>query len=140
MKIVGTWKLKSLTFMDEGRIVSHPFGRSVNGLVIYQETGYMSGIISGEGRPEVTSTATKGISDAERLAISKNFIAYAGEYRIEGDIIYHKVMSSFLPNLMNEESHNSKFEMKENTLITTSMQQNNPDSNLALQVIWEKID
>ena len=46
MKIVRTWKLKSLTFMDEGRIVSHPFGRSVNGLVIYKETGCMSGIIS----------------------------------------------------------------------------------------------
>ncbi len=139
-EIVGTWELKSLTFTEKEKIVSYPFGRNVNGLVIYHGNGYMSGVISGEGRPEVSSTATRGISDAERLAISRNFIAYAGKYRIEDDMVCHMVMSSFLPNLMNEESHNSKFEVNGNILITTSIPQNDLNKNIVLQVIWEKIE
>ena len=138
--IIGTWRLLSLEFIKKTGEVVYPFGKEVKGLLIYQSNGYMSGMISGEGRPNISAPATKGIPDKERLAISKNFIAYAGKYLVEGNQIIHNIEVSFVPNLMGNSSHAGTFSLKNSILCIASKQQPGEDDEFSINVLWEKVE
>ncbi len=134
--IIGTWKLLSYQLRKKGNI-SFPLGENVRGLLIYQENGYMSGIISGENRPDVTSPASMGISEKERLEISKNFIAYSGKFFVEGNKIVHSVEVSFVPNLMGKTNHAGTFEVNDNNLTISSIPQ--LYNGVCMEAKWDKI-
>ncbi len=136
--IIGTWRLLSLELRKETGEVIFPLGKEVKGLLLYQNDGFMSGIISGEGRPNVSVPAAVGIPDAERLAISKNFIAYSGRYSIDNDKIVHSVEVSFVPNLMGNSSHIGTFSLIGDNLSIKSKQLSKKNKNYLI-VIWERI-
>ena len=137
--ITGTWRLLSLELKKKTGETVYPFGKEVKGLLLYQRDGYMSGIISGEGRPHVSVPATMGIPENERLAISKNFIAYAGKYHTEGHKIIHAVEVSFIPNLTGSSSHAGTFSFINNKLCITSEQGSGSNNEFLIKVTWEKV-
>lgn len=137
--IIGTWKLLSFEVIKDDETRVNPFGKELNGLLIYHENGYMSGIISGEGRPNISSTASMGISEKERAAIAQNFIAYAGKYHINGDMVIHEIEVSFLPNLIGEKSHSNSFIVMNNKLITVSKNQNLGNNSISVTLEWERV-
>ena len=118
--IVGTWKLHSIELKDESGKTAYPFGKNVKGLVLYQDDGYMAGIISKENRPNVSSPALVGIAEHECAAIAKHFNAYAGRYKVQGKRIIHNVEVSFVPNLMAGREHVSAFTLAGETLTLSS--------------------
>lgn len=134
--IIGTWKLLSYELKKEGKVI-FPLGKKVNGLLLYQENGFMSGIISGENRPNVTKPATMGIPDNERLEISKNFIAYSGKYCVDNDKIIHSIEVSFIPNLIGDTSHFGIFELKGNNLVIKSTPLSLKE--IIVEVTWVKV-
>lgn len=137
--IIGTWRLKSLEIWRKTGEVIFPFGKAVKGLLIYQDNGYMSGIISGEGRPNVSAPATMGIPENERAAISQNFIAYAGKYSLEDNTILHDIEVSFIPNLMGNSSHGGMFSLNGDNLTITSKQLSLKDGDAQIKVLWRKV-
>ncbi len=137
--IIGTWRLLSLEIRKYTGEVIYPFGKEVKGILIYQNNGYMSGMISGEGRPNVSAPATMGISENERLEISKNFIAYAGKYQVEDNKIIHNVEVSYIPNLMGSSSHAGNYHFDNNNLCITSEQRSGIDTKSSIKVVWEKV-
>ena len=119
-KIIGTWRLQSFELQLSNEEIIFPFGKEAKGLLIYEPNGFMSGMISGEGRPNVSKPATIGIPENERAAIANKFIAYAGRYIIERNNIIHKIEVSFIPNLMGESSHAGNFQVEDNKLLISS--------------------
>ena len=137
--IVGIWRIISFDLVSESRGILQPFGEALNGLVYYLQNGFMSGIISGSGRPDVSATATLGIPDSERVAISRRFIAYAGKYTIEDNTVFHHVEVSFVPNLMRKEAHRNLFEVQGNRMTTRSIPKNTGNEEPVLELSWERI-
>ena len=117
--IAGTYRLLSLEARSKDHGAMFPLGRDVRGVVIYGGDGYMSGMISGENRPNVTSPALAGMSKEEREAIAKTFIAYAGKYTVRDGWIIHDVEVSFIPNLMGGPSHIHSYRLDGDTLTIT---------------------
>ncbi|MCC6210517.1 MAG: lipocalin-like domain-containing protein [Burkholderiales bacterium] len=78
-KLVGVWKMISweIEFQDTGERKT-PFGKDVNGYLIFTREGRAMIIVEGEGRK-----APK--SDAERVTAFQTMVAYSGIDRIEGD-------------------------------------------------------
>ncbi len=134
--IIGTWELVSLEVKNSKHILT-PFGKNVKGLLIYQSNGFMSGIISGEERPQVSSAALFGLSEKERSEIAKNFIAYAGTFHVENDKIIHHVKVSFIPNLMVKSAHTSSFSLNNNRLEITSKQADKTGETITITLIWQ---
>jgi len=137
--ITGTWRLLSLEIRKKDNEVIYPFGKEVKGILIYQNNGYMSGMISGEGRPNVSAPATMGIPEKERLEISKNFIAYAGKYLVEDNRIIHDIEVSFIPNLMGSSSHAGNYHLDGNNLCITSEQRAGRNNDSSIKVVWGKV-
>ena len=135
--IKGTWLLQSLIMENENKTIE-PFGRNVKGVLIYTEDGYMTGIISATERPNVSSPAMMGLSDEERIAISKNFNAYAGRYKVEADKIIHYVESSFVPNLMTLQEHVLSFNVEDNKLVTVSIPAIKELQSNQIILTWER--
>ncbi len=138
--IIGTWQLQSIELKDESGGTAYPFGRKVKGLVLYQDDGYMAGILSGENRPNVSTPALIGISEPECIAIAKHFNAYAGRYTVQENRIIHNVDVSYVPNLMVEREHVSSFSLADDTLILSSKMPSGVQGHFKEMVItWKRI-
>ena len=138
--IIGTWRLCSVELEQKSGETVYPFGRDVKGLVLYQDDGYMAGIISGENRPLVNSPALTGIAEHERAAIAKHFNAYAGRYVVEETRIVHHVEVSFVPNLMAGSAHASTYALSGDTLTLTSTIPSAAHGAVpSLVLTWERI-
>ena len=135
--IIGTWELSSLE-LKIGKKTTYPFGENLSGLLIYQENGYMSGIMSGENRPDITSPAIMGIDNKERVEIAKNFIAYSGRYEVDGNKIIHKVIASFVPNLMNGQPHISYYLLQDKRLWISSPPAKKDGKEVSVMLIWKR--
>lgn len=92
--LVGTWRLVSFELRSPSGEVSHPFGPDVTGYLFYNADGYMSAAFM---------SAKRGAGPSEDLAEAgaetsyDAFMAYCGEYEVEGDRIIHRVEVSSLP-------------------------------------------
>lgn len=90
-RLVGVWRIVSVwrEELATGRRVEQ-LGTAPLGLIIYTPSGHMSATLtSGERR----STDT----DAERAAVHRSMVAYAGRYDVEGDAVLHRVEASWQP-------------------------------------------
>jgi hypothetical protein len=86
---VGTWELVSLISQRPDGSAFEPFGPRPSGRIMYDEAGYVTGIIVGEQRNEATGKP----SPPEFLT---QFTAYFGTYRVDavkGEIV-HNVTTS----------------------------------------------
>ena len=73
------------------------------------------------------------------IAISKNFISYAGKYTVEDDKIIHNIMVSFVPNLMEEKAHTISFLFSGNKLITMSQPIHRNGHKISITLTWERV-
>ncbi len=96
-EITGTWKLKSFESRSKDGDVFYPFGENPEGFLIYDESGYMSGMISRADRHNLSVNAAN-MGENEKSSLSEGFIGYSGKYEILDDKIVHHVEMSFIPN------------------------------------------
>ena len=93
--LIGTWKLKSVVREDAGagerydQLGAHP-----DGYLSYSSDGRMYGIIVAGERIKPDAAAP---SDAERAALHKSMIAYAGTYTVEGNKVVHHIVTAWAP-------------------------------------------
>ena len=97
--IIGVWRLNSYVTADvTGKSREYPLGEDAQGLIFYTTDGFMSVRISKTGRPKYADGALHGGTDAERAAAAAGYLAYAGRYSVEGDVVTHKPFVTLFPN------------------------------------------
>ena len=94
--VVGTWLLTGYTqqFLDTKEIVQ-PFGDHPTGYIQYSAGGHVVDFLA---QGDMPIPAASAYTDAERAAIHRGILgAYAGSYRVEGNKITHRVLTSWRP-------------------------------------------
>jgi hypothetical protein len=88
-KIVGTWKLVSVSYEDVATNKRTPvYGEHPKGIQIATAQGRWLALMTGEGR-QVPKT------DADRAQALKTMIAYTGRYRVEDGKVITKVEAAW---------------------------------------------
>jgi hypothetical protein len=88
--IIGTWKLVSMTTLDEttGK-ESHIWGENPIGFLTYTSGGRMSAVLAAAGR-RISSESAGGATVEEQAMLFRDSIAYAGRYTVtEAGVIHH---------------------------------------------------
>ncbi|MEC3915044.1 lipocalin-like domain-containing protein [Nocardia sp. CDC160] len=101
--LVGRWRLTAWTATDETGAVTMPFGAQPQGGVIYTAGGWMSGQLAADSRPTLSTPIALAGTEAERAQAYSTYIAYSGEYRVEGDTVIHTLRMSLFPNWVGTE-------------------------------------
>lgn len=96
MRIVGTWKLVSVSFSTaSGERNDAPFGPSPTGFLTYTPDGRMSAMISYSGRKPLSVSDLSLAAVQEKAEAFSTFLAYAGRYTLmEGKVIHHAEISA----------------------------------------------
>jgi Lipocalin-like domain len=104
--IVGTWRLVSIDYSGPNGALADPvFGPNPQGIIIYEESGWMSVQIVTANRPMMTKPATRTsrvmtADDAKRAVEAfDTYYAYFGtwDYNADTSVITHHLKSSLLP-------------------------------------------
>ncbi|NKY89815.1 lipocalin-like domain-containing protein [Nocardia veterana] len=101
--LVGRWELTAWTAGDEAGAVVLPFGENPQGCVIYTAGGWMSGQLAAGERRELPTGNALGGPEAERAEAYSSYVAYCGEYRVEGRTVVHLLRMSLFPNWVGTE-------------------------------------
>ena len=93
---VGTWVLVSWSATDADGQQVLPYGDAPHGYIIYTADGYMSAQIQGNGGEGVTG---EGL-----------FLAYSGEFLLDGETAIHRVkFSNWLPIVGSDQRRDATF-------------------------------
>jgi len=91
--IVGTWRIVDFTqVVVETNEITRPMGEKLLGFIQYSPGCHMITVIS---RADLPKPATLPYTDAERSAIHKGIVAYAGSYTVEGNKVTHHVLAGW---------------------------------------------
>lgn len=97
--ILGAWTLSSYVIADlSGENREYPLGEDARGVLIYTADGFMSVQISKPRRRAYVDRALHGGTDAERAAAAAGYLAYAGRYSVQDQVVTHKPLLSLFPN------------------------------------------
>lgn len=115
--IVGRWSLQSWVTRGESGTLDHPFGESAEGSLVYTLGGWVSLHLAAADRPRqpVSLQGASGTA-TERAAAYSSYVAYCGNYHVEGDIIVHRVTNSLYPNWLGIELRRV-FSLSSNSLV-----------------------
>jgi hypothetical protein len=102
-ELVGRWQLTTWTASDEAGVVRMPFGGHPQGYLIYTADGWMSVQLAIANRAELATESVRGGAEGERADAYSSYIAYCGEYWLEGDVVVHRVRMSLYPNWVGSE-------------------------------------
>lgn len=99
--LVGSWMLRrwSIAYPD-GRPDALPFGEDAVGLLVYAADGWMSATMC-RARREALAPALAGAgTDSARARAFEGYLAYAGRWSVQGDVVTHDVQMSMNPVLL----------------------------------------
>ncbi|MFZ1905962.1 MAG: lipocalin-like domain-containing protein [Steroidobacteraceae bacterium] len=135
--LLGTWKLQSFTLeYADTREKLEPFGAHPHGYLGYGPDGRMYAIIVHERRgrpPEIPS-------DAEKIDLFSGMGAYAGTYKVDGEIVRHYVDISWIESWTGT-TQLRRFRVDGNLLYIQSPAAKDPlDGRISSAVlVWAKI-
>jgi hypothetical protein len=102
MRIVGTWKLISVSLSTAGGERNDaPFGPNPTGFLTYTLEGRMSGMISYSGRKPLSVSDLSLAAVEEKAQAFSTFLAYAGRYTLMEDKVIHHAEISSIQNWVN---------------------------------------
>ncbi len=99
--LVGSWLLRrwSIAYPD-GRPDAQPFGDDAKGLLVYAADGWMSATMCRAGRQALAGVLATGGTDSDRAQAFNGYLAYAGRWTVQGDVVTHDVQMSMNPVLL----------------------------------------
>ena len=99
-QFTGIWQLASFEFRLADGIVVHPMGEGVNGILIYDASGFMALQLMEPDRPKFQSGDWLRGTDEEVRAAFEGCMAYFGTYEISSPkpTIVHHVQGCSFPN------------------------------------------
>jgi lipocalin-like protein len=106
-ELAGRWQLTTWTASDEAGSVTTPFGKHPQGCLIYTAGGWMSVQLAAANRAELATASALGGAEDERADAYSSYVAYSGEYWLDGDVVVHRVRMSLYPNWVGREQRRS---------------------------------
>lgn len=104
--LIGAWRLTSWEIDFEGlEQTVRPFGDRPIGWLLYSRDGAMSAQLMSRARPGLGGRSIRKLNPEERMDVLENFFAYAGRYRIDGDVIVHEVDVALNPDFVGQDQH-----------------------------------
>lgn len=103
--LLGAWHLESWTisYSNSDRI-THPFGESPVGMIVYTNDDWMSASINRSDRDLLpTAMAFRRIDEAALADAYRSYFHYAGRYVVRDDVVIHTVTQSLNPNFVGSE-------------------------------------
>jgi len=99
-QLAGVWRLFSSEFRTSGGEVIYPLGEDALGQAIFTETGFMSGQLMRQGRPQFASGNQASGTAQEMEAALQGYVAYYGtcEVDVEKQTLTTHVDGSMYPN------------------------------------------
>lgn len=139
-RLVGTWKLVSVSATSEGQVIPNPMGQGPTGALTYTRNGRMSALVSFGGRQPFSRTDRGGATVEERAEAFRTFFAYAGRYTLKGDKVIHHVEIASIPNWVNTDLVRDlvQFDRGRMTLRTPPMGAG--DTQGIIELVWERLE
>ena len=97
MELIGTWTLEAFEVVAGDGTVTTPFGDNPVGRIMYGADGTMSAMLGAPDRPAFGGRAGEA-TDAAWAGAAKQFVAYAGAWAREGDVVRHDVAIALIPD------------------------------------------
>ncbi|MBL3656244.1 lipocalin-like domain-containing protein [Fulvivirga sediminis] len=137
-KIIGTWKLESWYYEDENGQKIDYFGKSPEGILIYDKVGYMSvHIIKHDRQLFKLNGMYEGTSEELNSAFKSYFGYYGRYYSDETGTLTHVVEGSAFPNWKgNVEKRYARIE--ENKLIIYTQPIETEKGKIIFFIVWER--
>lgn len=99
-KLVGSWKLISVSSKKRDGRTDSPYGLTPSGVLTYSDDGRMSALISFDGRKPLPFGGGTSEDQAEAF---RTFLGYAGSYKLDGDRVIHRVEVSSIQSLVDKD-------------------------------------
>lgn len=131
---IGTWRLLEFYVEKVKGLRSYPFGRNLDGLLIYNNDGYMSVSITGENQPSKVKLDFKNTS-AEEQALAVNHISYCGLFKVEEKIVTHHVKTCLFPQWKDTKLKRF-YNFYQNKLTLTAEHLNLTPMNEVMVLVW----
>lgn len=138
-RILGSWKLISWVYeTKDGKEVNF-YGNSPQGLLMYQDSGYMSVQIFKENRVPFKNVGFNIGTEKEKANSFSSFAAYYGKYNeVKPGVFEHAVEGSLLPNwLGTTETRYAKIE--DDILVLSTPPMDTDEGEKVFKVTWRKI-
>lgn len=103
-KLCGAWRLVFWRIEYGGnRPASEPFGPDPDGLIVYDRSGWMSATMSSRRRSPFSGASAASASVESKAKALDEYLAYTGQWWLEGQTIVHRVNCSLNPILIGTE-------------------------------------
>jgi hypothetical protein len=139
-QFIGVWKLVSYEFRLADGILIRPMGQGVQGILIYDATGYMALQVIDPERPRFASEDWMSGTDAEIKSAWEGVMAYYGTFEVleERGMIVHHVQGSSFPN-WNGIDREQLFEFADERLKLLTLPMKMGGEQLVGQLVWQKV-
>jgi len=97
VELTGSWDLEAFEVVAADGTVTTPFGDAPLGRLMYGADGSMAAMLGALDRPAFAGRASE-VDDAAWKAAAGHFVAYAGSWSREGDVVRHRVMVALIPD------------------------------------------
>lgn len=97
MDLIGTWTLEAFEVVAGDGTVTTPFGDHPRGRLMYGADGTMSAMLGAADRAAFGTRAGEA-GDAQWAEVARRFVAYAGSWTRDGDVVRHEVAVALIPD------------------------------------------
>lgn len=98
--VAGSWRLAAWRVeYPDGGPPEFPFGADADGLLVYASDGWMAAFMSRRERSPLSDPSARRADLVSKARVLDEVLAYAGRWRLEGDVLYHDVVISLNPVL-----------------------------------------
>jgi hypothetical protein len=138
---VGTWKLISFETRRSDGAVMYPFGKDLQGLIMYDTKGYWSCHIMGNNRPAFASGQMAKGTPEEIKAAFEGSLCYWGTYDIDEKekILKLHIIDSLYPNWRGADQKRF-YEFSGNRYSIKTPPMRAGEVEIVSVLVWERVD
>lgn len=140
-KFVGSWRLVSSTFQQEGNII-YPLGEAAQGRLMYDGHGNMAAQLMRPERETLSGKDETAVILQKTKVAFDGYTAYYGTFDIDSKrgIVIHHVTASMLPNWVGRDLERFyHFSDNDNRLSLTTPPMGNKERPIVGTLVWERI-
>lgn len=107
-QLIGAWELVSYVVYSEKSAsnVLYPLSEDAKGIIMYNESGYMSAQLQRPGQKAFAAVWPADGSESELAESAKNYIGYTGPFYLdesgETPVLHHRFTISSFPNWLGD--------------------------------------
>lgn len=138
-QLTGVWRLVSSEFRTAGGTVIYPLGEDALGQAIFTESGYMSGQLMRQNRPEFASGNQASGTPEEIQAALQGYVSYYGpcEVDVENQTLTTHVEGSMFPNWVGADQVRF-YELSDDQLVLKTPPMDFGDEEFTGVLTWER--